>query len=272
MERVPRLKVTVRNATKKEAIIDIIGEIGWVNDSGEWNTASAIKDQLDAISEIETEKIIVNISSPGGYVDDGLTIHDALANHPAQVETIVTGMTASAATIIAQAGDVRKMSKNALYLVHKSWNMVVGNENDLITALDDARAVDKNIANLYARRSGRSEAFYTNLMNEKEGRGSWLDSETALQYGLIDEEVEPMGNKAAASVDITGFKAYMPELPKAEEIKRPENEITVHVNVTGLEVEAEEPDEEELQDEGDTSDEGCISNYKLKLKLQEMSL
>lgn len=217
MKKVPKLSITFRNMTEAESVIDIDGEIGWVNEEGEWNTASNIKNQLRQLSEMKTSRIVVNIHSSGGFVDDGLAIHDALASHGAEVETIVYGMTASAATIIAQAGDVRKMSKNGLYLVHKAWNFVMGNENDLLTALEDVRMVDDRIADIYARRSGREKAYYTDLMNEKEGRGIWLDSEAALEHGLIDEEVEPM--QAAASVDTSVFNGmftggFMPDLPK----------------------------------------------------------
>lgn len=224
MKKVPQLKISFRNMSEEQSVLDIDGEIGWVNESGEWNTASNIKNQLRQLSELNTERIVVNIHSPGGLVNEGLAIHDALASHNAEIETVVFGMTASAATIIAQAGNVRKMSKNALYLVHKAWNFVIGNENDLLLALEDIRMVDDRIADIYSRRSGRERDFFLELMNEKDGRGIWLDSEKAMDHGLIDQEVEPM--KAAASVSTAMFNSkFMPDLPS-------DSNITVEETIT----------------------------------------
>ena len=91
--------------------IDIEGTIGeaWWEDSP--NTAKAMKKELKAIGELNAEEIIVNIHSLGGSVDHGLAIHDLLRENKARVTTRVTGgMSASAATIIAQAGDTREIS------------------------------------------------------------------------------------------------------------------------------------------------------------------
>lgn len=206
MKRIPQFKIEIRNQTKEEAVIDIDGEIGGF-DWDTWetvNTPKIIKEQLKKIAALDTKKIIVNINSLGGFIDDGLAIHDILASHEAEIETNVIGMTASAATIIAQAGDTRKISDNALYLVHRGWGMMIGNANDAESYAESLRTMDKRIANIYAKRSDKSVDELLDLMDENNGDGKWIDAEEAKEFGLVDEIYEPM--KAAAAVDIEMFK------------------------------------------------------------------
>lgn len=210
MKQIPQLKISIRNQSDEEAVIDIDGDIGWsfdkwINGEEQTNTKEGIKKQLKAISEIKSKKIIVNISSFGGFVDDGLAIHDMLAMHPAEIETRVTGLTASAATLPMQSANkgLRKMSDNALLLAHKSLFFAIGNANDLQAALDDSKTVDERIANLYAKRSGKDVKVFQDLMNENNGDGKWIDAKQAKELGLIDEIIEP--SKAAAAVDVRAF-------------------------------------------------------------------
>jgi len=212
MKKIPLLKIEIRNQSEDEAVIDIDGEIGWVNENGDWNTGPKIKAKLKEISDLKAKKIIVNIASLGGFVDEGLQIHDILAQHEAEIETRVTSMTASAATIIAQAGDVRKISDNALYLVHRAWGFAFGNMNDMMAMAADLEVIDNRIANIYAKRSGKSLKEVVKLMNENDGGGKWIDPQEALDFGLVDEVFEPM--RAAASVDADMFRAMGLPVPE----------------------------------------------------------
>lgn len=215
MKKIPQLKIDIRNESEDVAVIDIDGEIGWWNENGELNTAPRIKQKLKDIAKLEVSKIIVNINSLGGFVDDGLAIHDALAAHDAEIETHVTGMTASAATIIAQAGDKRFMSDNALYLIHKAWGLTIGNAMDMLAAAEDLEAIDGRITNIYMKRSGKTQDEVNELMNANAGAGKWIDADEALEAGLIDEAFEPM--KAAAAVDMATFRNMgLPEPDKSK--------------------------------------------------------
>ena len=194
------MKITteVRNEVKT-AIIDIDGPIGEVMFE-EGTTKQGIRTQLREISDIDAEKIIVNISSPGGSVDHGLAIHDLLASHEAEVETNVIGMTASASTVIAMAGNTRKMSDNALMLIHQARIFMLVNDAKIEDIQDSLRTIDKRVAKIYAKRSGESVETFLNKMAEKGGDGVWLTAEEALELGLIDEITEPFENKVE-----TGF-------------------------------------------------------------------
>jgi len=209
--------------TVAEVTIDgIIGEDFF--EEGD-NTKQAMRNQLKAVDSIQADRIVVNISSLGGDVDHGLAIHDLLASHPAQVETNVIGMTASAATIIAQAGDVRKMSDNGLYLIHKAWTIGMGNANDFEALVGDLRKLDERIANIYSKRSGFDKDDFMSLMNESNGDGIWISADEAKEYGLIDEITEPM---KAAAYSLKDFRKAGIKAP--ENYKEETEEITIKVN------------------------------------------
>jgi ATP-dependent Clp protease protease subunit len=192
-------KLGVLNKASKVVEIDIEGVIGgsffWDEDNKEsLNTKEKMRKELKALSELKADTIIVNINSPGGSVSHGLSIHDMLAQHKAEIITRITGMTASIATVIAQAGNKREMSDNALALIHRASYTVIAslNQNDLDNLKDDLQVIDNKILNIYEKRSGVNRDKLTELIDAQNGQGRWLDSNEAKEFGLIDEVFEPM--------------------------------------------------------------------------------
>lgn len=210
----PHLR-TVYNAAKDELTIDVEGIIGesyewWTGNKG--TTKEQVAEKLKEIANSKASNIIVNINSYGGDVNHGISIHDMLAEHKAKVTTIVHGHTASAATIISQAGDVRKMSDNALFLVHRASILSMGNIYDVEKALDDLKKCDTTISNIYAKRTGKSQSDMLAIMDRQNGWGEWLTASEAKDLGFIDEVYEPM--KAVAMVEPGTFTAMgLPEIP-----------------------------------------------------------
>lgn len=182
------LNITKPAANK--ARIEIDGTIGGY-DWDTWkriNTGKSIRKQLKEISELDVDEIEVLITSLGGYVDDALQIHDALKSHPAKVTTIVQGFCASAATVIACAGDRRIISPNALYLIHKCMSDVWdANENDLEAELDGQRTINGTIMNIYRGVLKKEEADLVSLFNANDGDGKWITAEDALAFGFATE-------------------------------------------------------------------------------------
>lgn len=197
------LNITQLSANK--ARIEIDGTIGGF-DWDTWkrkNTGTGIRKQLKEIEGLDVDEIEVLITSLGGYVDDALQIHDALKSHPAKVTTIVQGFCASAATIIACAGDRRIISPNALYLIHKCMSDVWdANENDLEAELNDQRTINGTIMNIYRGVLKKEEADLVALFNANEGDGKWITAEEALAFGFATEiqEFENENKKTASGM------------------------------------------------------------------------
>ena len=207
--------------TATETIIEIDGHIGanrWLKEGEKENSLKRIKADLNAIKGIGAKSIIVNIHSLGGNADHALSIHDALKEHPATITTKISGMCASAATIIFQAGDNRKMSNNALYLTHKCSSCLCGNENDLEAELESQRSINDRIANIYLSGGKSTLEEIKELMNANNGNGKWITAKEAEEFGFVTEVYEPGTTAKAACISQSIFAASkLPALPAGYE-------------------------------------------------------
>lgn len=173
--------------------INIEGTIGCPIGDGSNESAIATYNEftrkIREIGASNARKVVVNIRSTGGDVNDALLIYEQLKSMKAKVVTQCYGYTASAATIIAQAASEgeRRMSENALYLIHQSSTTMEGNTQKLSGGIELLRKTDERIAKIYADASGRPAEEFLSLMSENNGRGKWLSAEEALSAGLIDE-------------------------------------------------------------------------------------
>lgn len=232
------MKETIKifhNKASREATIDIDGFIGqdWWVDNDKQNTKERLKAELKAIAGIKADTITVNINSYGGDINHGISIHDLLVEHPARVITKINGMTASAATLIALAGDERRMSDNALALIHISSTWAWGNINEFKVAIQDMEAVNERAANMYAKVGNKPAEEYMDIMNENNGRGRWMDADEMLDLGLITDKYEPLKMAAAFNIDFAKYGMSEPPADMLAKIKDQEDDIT-HSNLTPL--------------------------------------
>lgn len=194
------------NNTAEECHIDIEGTIGvaeeWQFDEPEERVATyeRFREAVRRIGAVEAQRIVVNIRSTGGDVNDALLIHDALKQTGAHVTTRCYGYVASAATIIAQAASegCREISANALYLIHTSVCATEGNAAELAGKTELLRQTDARIATIYAARSGRPAEEFEALMNENNGNGRWLSPEETVAAGLADRVIDTAERPAAS--------------------------------------------------------------------------
>lgn len=214
----------IRNIGDDCVDIRIDGEIGyrsyWWEDDDDENrilTSKELRAELNRISEIQASRIRVYINSLGGLVNHALNMYDALVAHSAEVITIIEGgYSASAATIIFMAGDERKISENALFLVHKSmispWAWTF-NENELEGLLEDVRATDTRIKAIYEK-NGVAISDIEPLMNANNGSGKWISPEEVEQYGFATEIVEAKNLLTAAAHQLVRLnKQKLPLVP-----------------------------------------------------------
>jgi enoyl-CoA hydratase/carnithine racemase len=130
----------------------------------------------------------VRIDSPGGFVFDGLTIHNALVKHDAEVITEVEGIAASAASIIAVAGDKVRMAANGEFFLHRSMGLAFGNKTIMEDLAEWLGKIDMAIAKTFAAKTGKTPEAMMKLLDGKVD-GTVLDADEALAMGFVDEVI-----------------------------------------------------------------------------------
>lgn len=158
------------------SILEVIGEDFW---TGGGVTAKRISAALRAIGDRE---VVVNINSPGGDFFEGVAIYNALRAHPQKVTVRILGLAASAASVIAMAGDEIQIGKAGFLMVHNAWVVAMGNRHDLADAARTMEPFDDAMASLYADRSGAAKAKAAEWMDNE----TWFNGEQAVAEGLAD--------------------------------------------------------------------------------------
>lgn len=143
---------------------------------------------LEDLEEIKDKNsITVHINSGGGDLYAGLAIYNRLKSVKGTVITINDGMAASAASLIFQAGDVRKMNAGSNFMAHGVAGFLFGyyNADDLKELVTQFKAHNKAVVNVYAERMGVS---YDEAKHFVEGE-TWLTGQEAVEKGLADEVI-----------------------------------------------------------------------------------
>ncbi|NKE74997.1 MULTISPECIES: head maturation protease, ClpP-related [Brucella/Ochrobactrum group] len=158
------------------SLFDVIGEDGW---TGGGVTAKRIS---AALRSIGSQDITVRINSPGGDMFEGIAIYNLLRAHPAKVTVEVLGWAASAASIIAMAGDDIRMGLGSFMMVHNAWGMVIGNRHDMREAAILFDQFDAALADIYQARTGMERADIEQLMDAE----TFMTAAQAVEHGFAD--------------------------------------------------------------------------------------
>lgn len=169
----------VRAATESEnsiSIFDVIGEDWW---SGEGVTAKRIAGALRAIGE---KDVVVNVNSPGGDYFEGLAIYNLLREHKGRVTVNVLGIAASAASVIAMAGDQVNIARAGFLMIHNTWVIAMGDRNELQATADWLAPFDQTAVDIYAARSGLDAKAIAKMLD----RETWIGGAEAVDEGFAD--------------------------------------------------------------------------------------
>jgi ATP-dependent protease ClpP protease subunit len=139
-----------------------------------------------AINEIASDQINVRINSPGGSVFDSIAIYNALVKHPANVTTYVDALAASAASIVAMAGDEVVMMRGSQMMIHDAMGAEFGNAKDMRGMADFLDGQSDNIATIYGARAGSDTNWRDAMLAE-----TWLFADEAVVIGLADRVYMP---------------------------------------------------------------------------------
>ena len=173
---------------------------GFVGDNY-WDEGFTAQDVLHALSEVGRDAdITVRINSSGGYVDAGIAIYNALVAHKGKVTVQVDALAASAASIIAMAGEDRIMRAGAMMMIHDPASYTFGNAEDHEKSRLQLDKLGDLMAGIYADRTGEDEDLLRGDMREE----LWLTGEEAVERGFATATE----SKKAVAFSAFDFRIY----------------------------------------------------------------
>ncbi|KAB1466733.1 Clp protease ClpP [Cronobacter sakazakii] len=164
-----------RDGDNSISIFDVIGADYW----GEGVTASRIAGALRSLNGAD---VTVNINSPGGDMFEGLAIYNLLREYEGKVTVKVLGLAASAASIIAMAGDDVQIGRGAFLMIHNCWVYAMGNRHDLAQIAADMAPFDKAMSDIYQARSGLDPETVDRMMDGE----TYIGGSEAVEKGFAD--------------------------------------------------------------------------------------
>ena len=146
-------------------------------------TPGKFNEELAALGDVS--EIIVRINSGGGDVFAANAIFTRLKDCSAKITVKIDGWAASAATIIAMAGDTIKIAKNGVFMIHDPamtvWDTFTA--EDFEKMAEELKVIKQSIVNTYAMKSGRDTQDIEQLMSVE----TWWTGEDAVSNGFCDE-------------------------------------------------------------------------------------
>jgi len=189
-------------------VFDVIGEDYW---TGGGVTAKAVAAKLRELNGADVE---VYINSPGGDMFEGLAIYNLLRDYSGDVNVKIIGMAASAASVIAMAGDSIEIGASAFYMIHNAWTMAAGNRHDFRAMADYLEPFDAAMSEIYVARTGLASADMVKMLDAE----TWIQGKEAVAQGFADELLasdkvlhdNPDSASAAARLDRALAQSGMP--------------------------------------------------------------
>lgn len=205
-----------------------IAEDSWFDDDV---TPQLFKDELNS----GTGNITVYINSYGGDCVAAAQIYNMLTNYNGKVTIKIDGIAASAASVIAMAGDKVLMSPVSVIMIHNPLTMVCGDHKEMEKAIDMLAEVKESIINAYEYKTGLSRAKLSHLMESE----TWMNANKAVELGFADgiskkEDNAPLADavmfsqRAVSNALMNKLTAkYKPTVTKQAEIPK-QNEHSVN--------------------------------------------
>jgi ATP-dependent protease ClpP protease subunit len=180
VHRAPRAEAAAGGSSSASSatidIFDVIDSYGgwWGISAGEVDAA------LKQVGDVDT--LYVRLNSPGGEATEGVAIANLLRANRATVRVTVYGLAASAASMVAVAGEVVNMAPGSILMIHDAWDFAVGPADDFRKAADVLDTISDSYAGLYAAKAGGDAATWRAVMREDK----WYSADAAVEAKLAD--------------------------------------------------------------------------------------
>lgn len=172
----PGIQSAAQDEPNTISILDAIGFDPW---TGEGVTAKRISGILRGMGGSDVQ---VNINSPGGDMFEGLAIYNMFREYEGQVTVKVLGLAASAASIIAMAGDEIQIARSGFLMIHNAWTIAAGNRHLFREVAEMMEPFDASMADIYSARTGADIKSMQKLMDGE----TWIGGSAAVEQGFAD--------------------------------------------------------------------------------------
>ena len=189
MKKMQKIKPEISNeVTENGHILTLSGRVSknyWEDDDN-----ICVKTIAENLEEVKGD-ITIRLNSGGGDVFEGIEIYNYLKSLDNKVTIEVTALAASAASIIAMAGDEIKMCTGSTLMVHEASTIAWGNKSDIQKVLNSLETIDDSLISIYAERTGADAETVSGWIENE----TWFTADEAIEAGLADskreEEVAP---------------------------------------------------------------------------------
>ncbi len=168
----------VKNEETSETELLFNGPISEESWYGDEVTPALFRDELAKVSG----NLTVWLNSPGGDVFAASQIYTMLRNHKGKVTVKIDALAASAASVVAMAGDETFIAPTAMLMIHDPATIAMGNKSDMEKAITLLEEVKESIINAYEMKTHLSRAKIAKMMSDE----TWLNAKKAKQLGFVD--------------------------------------------------------------------------------------
>ncbi len=145
--------------------------------------ATSPKSVADALAKGNGERAEVEINSGGGEIFAASEIYTALRNYAGGVIVRIVGLAASAASIIAMAGE-SEITPTGMMMIHNVQSSADGDYRQMEHTAGVLRDANHAIISAYIAKTGRPEAEIAAMMDAE----TWITAERAVELGRVDRE------------------------------------------------------------------------------------
>lgn len=179
----------LKAAADKTPVLSIFDDIGAYGVSA--------KSFLNDLRTVTTDEVDVEINSPGGDVFAGLAIYNGLRASGKKINVKVLGLAASAASLVAMAGDTIEMPENAFMMIHNPWGFAMGGADEMRNTADVLDKIGTGLVSTYAKRTGKTDQEITALLDAE----TWMTAQEAVDAGFATSVTTALAVKASYSED-----------------------------------------------------------------------
>ena len=180
-------------------VLDSVPRDWWTNEviEGQYITPEGFMDDLAAVRG--KSEVVIKLNSCGGDVYTGIAIHNALKGLSGHKTVIVEGLAASAASVIACAGDEVQVYPGSIIMIHGVSTMFVDwmTLADLKKAVKSVDSVERALAAIYSAKTGIEEDTLRSMMSNE----LWMTGAQAVEKGFADTLLGDNGLTASVSAD-----------------------------------------------------------------------